>query len=198
MSEGEVRRVILDGFQIKYFRFLKGNRDNTLKVHEAQALDGNGAIQLADFGSLYIHEQLSVPPPNFIEVKDQPRTSATPVEGISTSPVEDHPGTNPVEDRPGTNPILVEDCPSTSTSAIVVGDHPGISDSPGVGDSSRGPLMAKLTELITRLRVSFLKFKYIRQFRFSSRSYLCFRILHLSKGPCECGVHWHHCHQYIG
>jgi hypothetical protein len=182
MSKEEVKRVILEGFQIQDFRYLKGNRDNTLKVHEAQALDGNEAIQLAGFGSLYVQEQLSPPAPIDVIVEDPSSNSAVPVEGTSTTPVENHPGTsailiedspstnaNPDEDQPGTSAILIEDCPSTNanqaedhpgTSAILIEDCPSTNanpteDRPGTSDSSRGPLMAKLNELITRLRVSF-------------------------------------------
>lgn len=156
MSEEEVRRVILEGFQIKNFQFLKGNRENTLKVHEAQALDGNGAIQLAGFGSLYVQEQVSARAPGVIAVEDHPSTSAIPVEDTSPILVEDHPGTStsPVEDHPSTSAILVEDHPGTSADLV--------EDSSNTSDSSRGPLMAKITELITRLRVSFLILKCIR------------------------------------
>ena len=159
MSQEEVRRVILEGFQINDFQFLKGYQVNTLKVHDAQALDGNGAIQLAGFGSLYIQEQLSVPAPNVIAVEDRPSIV---VESTSTNTVENCPSTDakPVENLSGTNAIMVEDHPGTSpgTGGTLVEKCP--SDS----DSSRSPLMAKLTELITRLRVSFLILKYIYSF----------------------------------
>ena len=185
MSQEEVRRVILEGFQIQDFRFLKGNRENTLKVHEAQTLDGNGTIQLAGFGSLYVQEQLLRPAPIDVVVEDHPSTSAIPVEGTSTSPADNHsstgaatciliddcPSTNamPAEDHPGTSAILIEDCPSTNampaedcpgTSTVLIEDCPSTNaksaeDHPGTSDSSHSPLVTKLNELITRLRVSF-------------------------------------------
>ena len=166
MSQEEVRRVILEGFLIKDFQFLKGNRENTLKVHEAQALDGNRAIQLAGFGSLYVQEQLPAPAPNVITVEDRP---SIPVESTSTIPVDNCPRTDasPLEDLPCTSAILVIDCPSTSailvndcpstsailvedrpsTNTVVVEDHPGTSanlveNCPSNSDSSQGPLMA--------------------------------------------------------
>ena len=116
----------------------------------------DGAIQLAGFGSLYVQEQVSAPAPNVIAVEDHPSTSAIPVEDTSPIPVEGHPGTStsPVEDHLGTSAILVEDHPGTSVDLV--------EDSSNTSDSSRGPLVAKLTELITRLRVSFLVIKYIR------------------------------------
>ena len=139
---------------------MKGNRENTLKVHEAQTRDGNGTIQLAGFGSLYVQEQLSHPAPIDVVVEDHPSTSAIPVEGTSTSPADNRPTTSailiddcpsinakPAEDRPGTSAILIEDCPSTNAKPA--------EDRPGTSDSSHSPLMAKLNELITRLRVSF-------------------------------------------
>ena len=44
MTEEEVQQVILEGFGIKTFEFLKGSCDNTLKANATQSLDGNGAI----------------------------------------------------------------------------------------------------------------------------------------------------------
>ena len=106
MSEDEVQRVILEGFQINAFQFLQGSRDNTLKVNATQSLDGNAAIQLAGSGSLYIQEQ------------PLPTTPPTP--------------------------------PSTSTSPDTLPGKESLST-----DSSN-PLMSQLTELITKLRVSYM------------------------------------------
>ena len=98
MTEEEVQQVILEGFGIKAFEFLQGSRDNTLKVNATQSLDGNGAIQLAGSGSLYILEESA---------------SSTPLSSL----------------------------PSDTLSSANT-------------DDSSSPLMSKLTELITKLRVS--------------------------------------------
>ena len=59
MSAEEVNAIVLEGFKIiklDKFEYLKCQKNNSLLVAENQKLDGNGVIELAGSGCLYLHE----------------------------------------------------------------------------------------------------------------------------------------------
>lgn len=59
MSVEEVNAIVLEGFKIiklDKFEYLKCQKNNSLLVAENQKLDGNGVIELAGSGCLYLHE----------------------------------------------------------------------------------------------------------------------------------------------
>lgn len=61
ISRDEVKDLINEVFPncTKDFVFLQGHKDNTLSLASGQELDGNGVIELAKHGSLYLLEQPS-------------------------------------------------------------------------------------------------------------------------------------------
>ena len=60
MTSKETMELIIDAFKelggVDKFQFLQGNRDNTVQVHGQQELDGNGVLNLARCGSLYVQQ----------------------------------------------------------------------------------------------------------------------------------------------
>ena len=58
MTSEETMELITDAFKelggVKRLQYLQANRNNTLKVHMQQDLDGNGVLNLAGSGSLYV------------------------------------------------------------------------------------------------------------------------------------------------
>ena len=66
-------------------QFLQASRDNTLKVHVAQELDGNGVLDLAVCGSLYVKqmEESCVEPSLDLEPQASSSSTTTPQHLIS-------------------------------------------------------------------------------------------------------------------
>ena len=62
MTSKETMNVITDAFKDLTgggkLQFLQANRDNTLDVHTQQNLDGNGVLNLAGSGSLYVRQMV--------------------------------------------------------------------------------------------------------------------------------------------
>ena len=60
MTSTETMETITDAFKdlggVEKLQFLQASRDNTLKVHVEQELDGNGVLDLAGCGSLYVKQ----------------------------------------------------------------------------------------------------------------------------------------------
>ena len=60
MTSKEAMQLIVDAFKelggVKKLQFLQGNRDNTIKMYDQQELDGNGVLNLAGCGSLYVKQ----------------------------------------------------------------------------------------------------------------------------------------------
>ena len=59
MSAEEVNIIVLEGFKVinlVKFEYLKCQKNNSLIVAENQKLDGNGVIELAGSGCLYLHD----------------------------------------------------------------------------------------------------------------------------------------------
>ena len=60
MTSKETMELITDAFKelgrLEKLQYLQANRNNTLKVHMQQDLDGNGVLNLAGCGSLYVQQ----------------------------------------------------------------------------------------------------------------------------------------------